>query len=61
MGSRCVGSSIIIKMLLKLYKVGIRCRFLTVTYVIASSYIPRKFFVMLRELLIQKNENMLYF
>ena len=32
-------------MLLKLYKIGVKCRFLPVTYVISSSYIPRELFM----------------
>jgi hypothetical protein len=44
-GFHCVYSSIIIEMLLKLYKIGIRCRFLPVTYVISSSYTPRELFM----------------
>jgi hypothetical protein len=44
-GSHCVYSNIIIEMLLKLYKIGIRCRFFTVTYVISSLYIPRELFM----------------
>jgi hypothetical protein len=45
MGSHCVYSGIMIKILLKLYKIGIRRRVLTGTYLISSSYIPRELFM----------------